>query len=41
MRIMGETVWHPSQALEKQKDGSMIMTMKVTDTYELLSWIMG
>ena len=41
MRIMGETVWHPSQVLEKQKDGSMIMTMKVTDTYELLSWILG
>ena len=41
MRIMGETVWHPSQVLEKQKDGSMIMTMRVTDTYELLSWILG
>jgi len=41
MRIMGETVWHPSQVLEKQKDGSMIMTLKVTDTYELLSWILG
>jgi predicted DNA-binding transcriptional regulator YafY len=41
MRIMSETVWHPSQVLEKQKDGSMIMTLKVTDTYELLSWILG
>ena len=41
MRLMGETVWHPSQVLEKQKDGSMIMTLKVTDTYELLSWILG
>lgn len=41
MRIMGETIWHPSQVLEKQKDGSMIMTLKVTDTYELLSWILG
>ena len=41
MRIMEETIWHPSQVLEKQKDGSMIMTMRVTDTYELLSWILG
>ncbi|MBM4463527.1 MAG: transcriptional regulator [Chloroflexi bacterium] len=41
MRIMGETVWHPSQVLEKQKDGSMIMTLRVTDTYELLSWILS
>ncbi len=41
MRIMEETVWHPSQVLEKQKDGSMIMTLRVTDTVELFSWIMG
>ncbi|MFC2039857.1 helix-turn-helix transcriptional regulator [Chloroflexota bacterium] len=41
MRIMGETVWHPSQAFEMQRDGSMIMALKVTDTYELLSWILG
>jgi len=41
IRLMGETVWHPSQVLEKQKDGSTIMTLKVTDTYELLSWILG
>jgi predicted DNA-binding transcriptional regulator YafY len=41
MRLMSETVWHPSQVLEKQKDGSMIMTLKVTDTYELYSWILG
>jgi len=41
MRLMEETVWHPSQVLEKQKDGSMIMTVRVTDTVELFSWIMG
>jgi len=40
-RIMEETVWHPSQALEKQRDGSIIMTLKVTDTVELYSWILG
>ena len=41
MRIMEETVWHPSQVLEKQKDGSIIMTLKVTDTIDLFSWILG
>lgn len=41
MRIMEETIWHPSQMLEKQKDGSMIMTLKVTDTVDLFSWILG
>ena len=41
MRIMEETTWHPSQVLEKQKDGSMIMTLRVTDTVDLYSWIMG
>ena len=41
MRIMEETIWHPSQVLEKQKDGSMTMTLKVTDTVDLYSWIMG
>lgn len=41
IRIMSETVWHPSQAFKKQKDGSTIMTLKVTDTYELLSWILS
>ncbi|MDD5702230.1 MAG: WYL domain-containing protein [Dehalococcoidales bacterium] len=41
MRIMEETVWHPSQVLEMQKDGSMIMTLRVTDTVDLYSWILG
>jgi len=40
-RLMEETIWHPSQVVEKQRDGSLIMTLKVTDTYELLSWILG
>jgi len=40
-RIMEETVWHPSQVLEKQGDGSVIMTLRVTDTVELRSWILG
>jgi predicted DNA-binding transcriptional regulator YafY len=41
IRIMEETIWHPSQVLEKQGDGSMIMTLRVTYTVELYSWILG
>lgn len=41
MRIMEETLWHPSQVLEMQKDGSMIMRLKVTPTVDFLSWILG
>ena len=40
-RIMEETVWHPSQVLECQSDGSIIMTLSVTNTVELYSWILG
>jgi len=40
-RLMEETVWHPSQVLEKQADGSVIMTLKVFHTYELVTWILG
>lgn len=41
MRLMSETIWHPSRELKKQKDGSVIMTFRVTDTVELYSWILG
>jgi len=41
MRIMEETTWHPSQVLEKQLDGSLIMTLRVTDTVDFYSWILG
>ena len=40
-RIMEETVWHPSQMLKRQKDGSLIMTIQVMDTIELFRWILG
>ena len=40
-RIMEETIWHPSQVVERQRDGSVIVTLRVTETSELLSWILG
>jgi len=40
-RIMEETMWHPSQVLERQKDGSVIMTLRVASTVELYGWILS
>ena len=40
VRIVQETTWHPSQTLEPQKDGSVIMTLRVTSTVDLYSWIL-
>lgn len=40
-RIMEETIWHPSQLLEPQRDGSVVMKLRVGNTVELYSWIMG
>jgi len=40
-RIIAETIWHPSQVLEPQSDGTLIITLKVTNTIELYSWILG
>jgi predicted DNA-binding transcriptional regulator YafY len=39
-RLIEETVWHPSQVLEKRKDGSLIMTLQALDTIELFRWIL-
>jgi predicted DNA-binding transcriptional regulator YafY len=35
------TVWHPSQELQCQSDGSVIMTLKVRNTLDFRSWILG
>jgi len=36
-----ETTWHPSQKIEIQSDGSIIMTLKVQNTIDFRSWILG
>ena len=40
-RIMVETKYHPSQMVKRQHDGSLIMTLRVGNTVELYSWVMG
>jgi len=36
-----ERVWHESQTLQEQPDGSVILRMSVTPSWELRSWIKG
>lgn len=36
-----EELWHPSQVLEEQPDGSLIWSVEIAGTLELVSWIRG
>lgn len=36
-----ETIWHPSQVIEEQSDGSIIMTFKVRDITYFRAFILG
>jgi hypothetical protein len=36
---IGERIWHASQQLEEQMDGSVILKMKVAANSELIAWI--
>ncbi|MEW8978957.1 MAG: WYL domain-containing protein [Symbiobacterium sp.] len=40
-RLVQETVWHPSQQVEKQPDGSVIVRMETRGTGELARWLAG
>jgi predicted DNA-binding transcriptional regulator YafY len=40
-RIATETVWHDSQVTEAQIDGSVIVTMRLAITYDLVSFVLG
>jgi predicted DNA-binding transcriptional regulator YafY len=36
-----ETLWHPSQQLREQPDGSLLWSVRIAGTLELVSWIRG
>jgi len=40
-RYLKENIWHPSQVFEKDKDGSLLLTMEVGGLQEVMSWVMG
>jgi len=40
-RLVRETVWHPSQRVEDEADGSVILQMEARGTGELARWLAG
>ena len=36
-----ERLWHPSQTVEAHPDGSLTLTLRVADTFEVKRWILG
>jgi predicted DNA-binding transcriptional regulator YafY len=40
-RYVRERVWHPSQDVQDQADGSVILTLDVSNDFALRSWILG
>jgi predicted DNA-binding transcriptional regulator YafY len=40
-RYVAEGKWHPSQAMTKMRDGSLILRLRLSNTVEIKSWILG
>jgi proteasome accessory factor B len=40
-RYVRERIWHPSQTIEEQADGTLTLTLTVTNDWALRSWILG
>jgi predicted DNA-binding transcriptional regulator YafY len=39
--LVKERTWHASQTFSDRADGSVVMTLEVTDDYALRTWILG
>lgn len=37
--LVRERLWHPSQSIEEQQDGSLILSMQASGEKEILSWL--
>jgi predicted DNA-binding transcriptional regulator YafY len=40
-QVVKERIWHPSQEIREQADGSLTITLEVPINYEIVSWILG
>lgn len=40
-QVVKERIWHPTQEIAEQDDGSIIVTLEVPINYEVISWILG
>ena len=36
-----ERVWHPSQSLAAQEDGSLILRFRASGQFEIIRWVLG
>jgi len=39
--VVKERIWHPSQEIRPQEDGSVTVTLEAPINYEIISWILG
>jgi predicted DNA-binding transcriptional regulator YafY len=40
-QVVKERIWHPTQELREQEDGSVVVTLEVPINYEVIAWILG
>ncbi|MBM3300546.1 MAG: YafY family transcriptional regulator, partial [Deltaproteobacteria bacterium] len=40
-QVVKERIWHPTQEIREQEDGSLIVSLEVPINYEIISWILG
>ena len=40
-RYVQEKTWHPSQTMKKEKDGSVVMELRLDDTHEFKAWALS
>ena len=40
-RYVQEKTWHPSQKLSKEKDGSVVLEVRLNDTHEIKAWALS
>lgn len=40
-QVVKERIWHPTQEIREQEDGSLVVTLEVPINHEVTSWILG
>ncbi len=40
-QVVKERIWHPTQEIREQEDGSVVVTLEVPINYEVISWVLG
>ena len=40
-QVVRERIWHPTQEIREQEDGSVVVTLEVPINYEVIAWILG